>query len=80
MRTKSSGSSGSKKANQYFNIIRQSNGYEIYDKMNRNIICKMWVADWASDDINTKLRDAVANAYYTYGKDLGFYRQNRPYR
>ncbi len=62
-----------KKAMQLFHVVRQNYGYDIIEKASGLVICKLIAINSAPDYLNTMLRDAVVNAYYTYGKNLGMY-------
>ncbi len=63
-----------KKASQFFYVVRQPYGYDIYEKISRTLLGKLMVVNSAPDNLNSMLRDSVLNAYYEYGKNLGVYR------
>ena len=60
--------------NEYIGVQRTKEGYNIVDKRTRICMAKLYISTLADDTDNTKLRDAVVNAYYQYGKALEMYK------
>lgn len=62
------------KARQFIGVRRCAAGYVIFDRASQRTLVQMLVVNQADDLLNTRLRDAVVDAYFEYGKALNIYR------
>ncbi len=58
---------------RYLQVERTVEGYIIIDKIHKIPVMQIVVHANATDDCNSKLRDALIKDYYEYGKAIGMY-------
>ena len=63
-----------RQAAEFITCQRVPGGYLLFDLSNGNNLATLVVDEGANDVLNTLLRDTVMQAYYEYGKHLGYYR------
>lgn len=65
---------GSKsRAAKYIAVCRTTDGYVLIDRMQGTVLANLKVFNLADDQINSKLKDTILDAYYEYGKALECY-------
>lgn len=58
---------------RYLQVLRTVEGYILIDKIHNIPVMQVVVHEDATDDCNSKLRDALIKDYYEYGKAIGMY-------
>lgn len=73
MNSTSNRSKGMGKAAQMIGCRRVPGGYQFYDCTRGLWVADVCVFEGADDQMNSRYRDAIQSAIYTYGKGLGLW-------